>query len=80
MRAPRVIAALLSGAGLGVSGVMFGSATKSRLNDPSVMGISSSACVVNIAVAMFAPALVNFSALFAAFAALLVCALIFFLS
>ncbi|MBR1737813.1 MAG: iron ABC transporter permease [Firmicutes bacterium] len=79
-RFPRMIIAILSGASLAVSGVLFQAVLKNPLADPGIIGITSCAeCVTAIVVALF-PSIYLISPLLAFFGGMCGCALVYTLS
>ncbi len=80
LRFPRIIIALLSGAALAVSGVLFQAVMKNPLADPSIIGISSGANFMAILVTIFFPTLYFFTPLFAFLGGIISCILVYMLS
>ena len=79
-RFPRMIIAVLSGASLAVSGVLFQAVLKNPLADPGIIGITSCAeCVTAVVVALF-PKLYLVSPLLAFLGGMCGCALVYTLS
>lgn len=65
LRFPRIIIAMLAGAALAVSGVLFQAVMKNPLADPGIIGISSGASFAAVLVTGFFPSLLFLSPLFA---------------
>lgn len=65
LRFPRIVIALLSGAALAVSGVLFQAVMKNPLADPGIIGISAGASFAAAVVALFFPSLFFLSPVFA---------------
>lgn len=65
LRFPRIVVAILAGAAVSVSGVLFQSVLKNPLADPGIIGISSGAGFVSVIVTAFAPSLFFLTPLFA---------------
>ncbi len=80
LRFPRIIIAMLSGASLAVSGVLFQAVLKNPLADPSIIGISSAAEFVSTLIISFAPTLFFFSPVFAFIGGIIACGLVYTLS
>ncbi|MBC2575341.1 iron ABC transporter permease [Peptostreptococcus canis] len=57
LRFPRVIIAMLAGAGISVSGALLQAVMKNPLTDPGIIGISSAASLAAVLIATFVPAL-----------------------
>lgn len=55
LRMPRVIIAVLAGAGIAVSGTMLQAVMKNPLTDPGIVGISSAASLAAVLIAAFFP-------------------------
>ena len=55
LRFPRIIIAVLSGAALAVSGVLFQAVLKNPLADPGIIGISSGAGFISALIVAYAP-------------------------
>ena len=80
LRFPRIMIAMLSGAALAVSGVLFQAALKNPLADPGIIGISAGAGFVSVLVVAFFPALFFFTPVFAFLGGILAYALVYSLS
>lgn len=65
LRFPRIVIAMLAGAAISVSGVLFQAVLKNPLADPGIIGISSGAGFVSVVVTAFVPALFFLTPLFA---------------
>lgn len=65
LRFPRIFIAMLAGAGLSVSGVLFQAVLKNPLADPGIIGISGGASCLVAIIAAFFPALTLVMPLFA---------------
>ncbi|MBR2188111.1 MAG: iron ABC transporter permease [Eubacterium sp.] len=65
LRFPRIIIAMLSGAGVAVSGALFQAVLKNPLADPGIIGISSGASFVTVLCIAVLPQLYFFTPLFA---------------
>ena len=65
LRFPRIVIAVLAGAGISVSGVLFQAVLKNPLADPGIIGISSGAGFVSVIITAFAPSLLFLTPLFA---------------
>ena len=65
LRFPRIIVAMLAGAALAVSGVLFQAVLKNPLADPGIIGISSGASFAAMLVTACAPACYLYTPLFA---------------
>ena len=64
LRFPRILIAMLSGAALAVSGVLFQAVLKNPLADPGIIGISSGAGFVSAIIIAFFPTLFLFTPIF----------------
>lgn len=80
LRFPRILVAILAGAGLSVSGVMFQAVMKNPLADPGTIGISSGASFISMIVTFMFPKLYFLSPLFAFIGGVLACILVYTLS
>lgn len=80
LRFPRIIIALLAGAALAVSGVLFQAVMKNPLADSGIIGISAGAGCAAVVITAFFPMLYFFSPLFAFLGGLLACGLVYWLS
>lgn len=80
LRFPRIIIAMLAGAGLAVSGVMFQAVLKNPLADPGIIGISSAAGFVGTLVVSFFPTLFFLTPMFAFAGGIIACVLVYSLS
>lgn len=65
LRFPRIVIAMLAGAAISVSGVLFQAVLKNPLADPGIIGISSGAGFVSVIVTAFFPSLFFLTPLFA---------------
>lgn len=65
LRFPRIFIAMLAGAALAVSGVLFQAVLKNPLADPGIIGITSGASFVAVVVSTFLPMLYFFTPLIA---------------
>ncbi len=79
LRLPRVLAGLLAGAGLSVSGVLLQAVTGNPLASPSIIGVNSGAGFAVITLLAFFPLAVSFTPLAAFLGAFLATMLILFL-
>lgn len=80
LRFPRILVAILSGAALSVSAVMFQSVMKNSLADPGIIGISSGASFVSMLITFIFPSLYFLSPLFAFIGGVIACFLVYLLS
>lgn len=64
LRFPRIIVALLGGALMAVSGVLMQAVMKNPLADPGIIGITSGAALVAVAVSAFFPFLATLTPVF----------------
>lgn len=80
LRFPRIIIALLSGAALAVSGVLFQAVLRNPLADPGIIGISSAASFAALAVTAFFPQFFFYIPIFAFVGGFIACALVYLLS
>ncbi|SNS77158.1 iron complex transport system permease protein [Anaerovirgula multivorans] len=80
LRFPRIIIAMLSGAALAVSGVLFQAVMKNPLADPGLIGISAGASFFAVILVMFFPSLYFFTPLFAFLGGITACILVYTLS
>jgi iron complex transport system permease protein len=80
LRFPRIIVAVLSGAALAVSGVLFQAVLKNPLADPGIIGVSAGASFTAVLVVMFFPAWFFISPLFAFIGGVAACFLVYSLS
>lgn len=71
LRFPRIIVALLAGAGLAVSGTLLQSVMKNPMTDPGIIGISSAAALMGSLVSLFMPKYYYLTPLFSVFGGLL---------
>ena len=76
LRFPRIVIALLAGAALAVSGVLFQAVMKNPLADPGIIGISAGAGCAAVIITAFFPMLFFFSPLFAFVGGCLACVLV----
>ena len=65
LRFPRIFIAMLGGAAMAVSGVLFQAVMKNPLADPGIIGVSSGASFVAVLVTACFPLLYKFTPLFA---------------
>ncbi len=80
LRFPRIIVALLAGSALAVSGTMLQSVMRNPMTDPGIIGISSAASLVGLAVISFLPQYYYLSPLFSIFGGLFAYFLIYTLA
>lgn len=80
LRFPRIIIAVLSGAALAVSGVLFQAVLKNPLADPGIIGISSGAGFISALIVAYAPIWFFFTPVFAFLGGMLACVLVYGLS
>lgn len=80
LRFPRIVIALLAGAALAVSGVLFQAVMKNPLADPGIIGISAGAGCAAVIITAFFPMLFFFSPLFAFAGGCLACVLVYSLA
>ncbi len=80
LRFPRIIIALLAGASIAVSGVLFQAVLKNPLADPGIIGISSGASFAALLVTAFIPQLYFFSPLISCLGGLVAFLLVYSLS
>lgn len=80
LRFPRILVALLGGAALSCSGLLFQAVLKNPLADPGIIGISGGAALTAAIVSAIFPSLYFSTPLFAFMGGLLAFALIYFLS
>lgn len=80
LRFPRIIIAVLSGAALAVSGVLFQAVLKNPLADPGIIGISSGAGFISALIVAYAPMWFFFTPVFAFLGGMLACVLVYGLS
>lgn len=80
LRFPRIIMAILGGAALAVSGVLFQSVMKNPLAEPSIIGISSGASLVAMLVPMFFPSFYFITPVFAFIGGIIAWCLVYSLS
>lgn len=80
LRFPRIIIAVLAGASLSVSGVLFQTVMKNPLADPGIIGITSAAEFVSTVVVSFFPMLYFLSPIFAFAGGMIACAIVYTLS
>lgn len=80
LRFPRIIIAVLSGAALAVSGVLFQAVLKNPLADPGIIGISSGAGFISALIVAYAPIWFFFTPIFAFLGGMLACVLVYGLS
>ncbi len=80
IRIPRVIAAIIIGANLAVSGVLLQAIIRNPLAEPSIVGISSGSSLVSVVILLFLPKLNYIRPLFGFLGGLLACMMVFSLS
>lgn len=80
LRFPRIIIAMVTGAGLAVSGVLFQAVLKNPLADPGIIGISAGAGFISVLIVAFFPTWYFFTPLFSFLGGILACALVYSLS
>lgn len=80
LRFPRIIAALLGGAMMAVSGVLMQAVMKNPLADPGIIGITSGSALVAVLVTAFAPALAGITPIFSFLGGMLAFALVYSLA
>lgn len=80
LRFPRIIIAMVTGAGLAVSGVLFQSVLKNPLADPGIIGISAGSAFVSVLIVAFFPMWYFFTPLFSFLGGILACVLVYSLS
>lgn len=80
LRFPRIIIALLGGAALSVSGVLFQACMKNPIADPGVIGVSSGASFVAVLIAGIFPNLYFLTPLLAFAGGILACGLVYLLA
>ncbi|MDO5785055.1 MAG: iron ABC transporter permease [Eubacteriales bacterium] len=80
LRFPRIIIALLGGAALSVSGVLFQACMKNPIADPGVIGVSSGASFIAVLIAGIFPNLYFLTPLLAFAGGILACGLVYLLA
>ncbi len=80
LRFPRIIIAMLTGAGLAVSGVLFQAVLKNPLADPGILGISAGSAFISVLIVAFFPTWYFFTPLFSFLGGILACVLVYSLS
>lgn len=80
LRFPRIIIAMVTGAGLAVSGVLFQALLKNPLADPGIIGISAGSAFVSVLIVAFFPMWYFFTPLFSFLGGILACVLVYSLS
>lgn len=80
LRFPRIFIAILGGAAMAVSGVLFQAVMKNPLADPGILGISSGASLTAVLITAFFPSLYFFTPLFAFIGGMIACLLVYSLS
>lgn len=80
LRFPRIIIAMVSGAGLAVSGVLFQAVLKNPLADPGIIGISAGAGFISVLIVAFFPTWYFFTPLFSFLGGIIACVLVYSLS
>ncbi|MGL5436176.1 MAG: FecCD family ABC transporter permease [Lachnospiraceae bacterium] len=80
LRFPRIIIAMLGGAALSVSGVLFQACMKNPVADPGIIGISSGAAFAAVLVAGMFPSLYFFTPIIAFAGGILACIMVYLLA
>ena len=80
IRMPRVLASIIIGANLAVSGVLLQAIIRNPLAEPSVVGISSGSVLVSVIILLFFPQLNNIRPLFGFIGGLIACIIVFSLA
>lgn len=80
LRFPRIIVALLAGAGMAVSGTLFQAVLKNPLADPGLIGVSSASAFVAIFITAFFPLYYNYVPIMSFAAGIFAFALVYSLS
>ncbi len=80
LRFPRIIIAMITGAGLAVSGVLFQAVLKNPLADPGIIGISAGSAFVSVLIVAFFPMWYFFTPIFSFLGGILACVLVYSLS
>lgn len=80
LRFPRIIIAMVTGAGLAVSGVLFQAVLKNPLADPGIIGITAGSAFVSVLIVAFFPMWYFFTPLFSFLGGMLACVLVYSLS
>lgn len=80
LRFPRIIIAMLAGAALAFSGVLFQAVLKNPLADPGIIGISSGASFVSALIVAYFPTLFFFTPVFSFMGGMAACVLVYSLS
>lgn len=80
IRVPRVLAAIIIGANLAISGVLLQAIIRNPLAEPSVVGISSGSVLVSVVILLFFPQLNNIRPLFGFIGGLVACIIVFSLA
>ena len=80
IRMPRVLAAIIIGANLAVSGVLLQAIIRNPLAEPSVVGISSGSALVSVVILLFFPKLNSIRPLFGFIGGLIACVVVFSLA
>ena len=80
IRMPRVLASIIIGANLAVSGVLLQAIIRNPLAEPSVVGISSGSVLVSVIILLFFPQLNNIRPLFGFIGGLVACIIVFSLA
>ncbi len=80
LRFPRIVVSMLAGAALAVSGALFQAVMKNPLAEPGIIGVSSGAGFVSLAVVTVFPTLYFWSPLFSVLGGALACYLVYSLS
>ena len=76
IRIPRVLAAIIIGANLAVSGVLLQAIIRNPLAEPSIVGISSGASLISVVILLFFPSLNSIRPFFGFFGGLVSCILV----
>ncbi|MFD1884150.1 FecCD family ABC transporter permease [Paenibacillus wenxiniae] len=77
LRLPRIIIAVMAGAGLAVAGVLFQAVMKNPLADSGVIGISSGAALISLIAVTVFPALYFWMPVFSFFGGALACLMVY---
>ena len=80
LRFPRIIVALLGGALMAVSGVLMQAVMKNPLADPGIIGITSGAALVAVAVSAFFPFLATLTPVFSFIGGMIAFAIVYMLA
>lgn len=80
LRFPRILIAIVAGASIAVSGVLFQAIMKNPLADPGIIGISSGASLMAVLVTICFPSLYFFTPFFAFLGGIVACVLVYALA